>query len=216
MKLIYIYDALCGWCFGFSPVLDKFYKRYSGELEFKVISGGMITGNRIGPIGEVAGYIKDAYKQVENATGVTFGANFLEGILEKGTAEFTSVPASMALCIFKELFPEKQLQFAARLQKAIYFDGIAPLDQKAYGKLAGEFGLNEKEFTLKLNDPNYLTKAEEEFAFSQQIGVTGFPTVILQEGEKAGIIARGYVSYNDFEKNYLHAKEAFTNANEKQ
>ncbi len=57
-KLIYVYDALCGWCYGFSPVISKIHKEYKDSLEFEVISGGMILGDRIGPIGEVASYIK--------------------------------------------------------------------------------------------------------------------------------------------------------------
>lgn len=212
MKLIYIYDALCGWCYGFSPVMENFKEKYASELDFKVISGGMIIGDRVGPIGEVAGYIAQAYLQVEKSTGVKFGEGFLKGILAEGTAEFNSIPAAMALCIFKKLLPNQQVQFAARLQKAIYYDGIEPLDLKAYAKLAGEFGLNEREFLLQLNDEKYLKKAEKEFAFSQQMGVTGFPTVILQQGEKAGIIAKGYLPFDDFEKNYLHAKKALSEA----
>ena len=76
-KLIYVYDALCGWCFGFSPVMSTFAKKYQSEIEVQVVSGGMIRGDRIGPIGEVAPYIKEAYKTVEDSTGITFGKAFL-------------------------------------------------------------------------------------------------------------------------------------------
>lgn len=59
MKLIYVYDALCGWCYGFSPIIKQFYKKHKNHFDsIQVVSGGMIRGERIGAIGEVAPYIK--------------------------------------------------------------------------------------------------------------------------------------------------------------
>jgi putative protein-disulfide isomerase len=60
MKMLYFYDALCGWCYGFSPVMQKTAEVYQDQFEFQVVSGGMISGSRIGPIGTVAPYIKTA------------------------------------------------------------------------------------------------------------------------------------------------------------
>ena len=132
LKLIYIYDALCGWCYGFSPVINDFAEKFKEELDIQVVSRGMIRGDRIGPIGEVAPYIKDAYKTVEDSTGVKFGEAFLQAILADGSTVFTSIPASIALSVFKTLQPENSLKYATDLQKAIYLDGVQPLDISAY------------------------------------------------------------------------------------
>ena len=87
------------------------------QAHFAVISGGMITGPRIGPIGEVAGYIQQAYKDVEQATGVKFGEKFLTETLAQGTAIFTSIPPAIALSVFKTHLPEQAVAFAGTLQK---------------------------------------------------------------------------------------------------
>ncbi len=44
MKLIYVYDALCGWCYGFSPVITDFSARHASEFAVEVVSGGMVLG----------------------------------------------------------------------------------------------------------------------------------------------------------------------------
>lgn len=207
MKLIYVYDALCGWCYGFSSSITKLEAEYEQDFEVEVVSGGMVTGTRIGPIGEVAGYISQAYKDVEQRTGVQFGKGFLEGVLAEGSTLFTSVPPAVALSVFKELKPDQQLAFAARLQKAIYFDGIAPAENSAYAALAEEFGLNGAEFVQKMEEKNALEKAEADFSRSNKLGVSGFPTVIVQSGEEEYVIARGYLPYANLEVNYLRAKE---------
>ncbi len=206
MKLIYVYDALCGWCFGFSPVIEKFVAAYKNEFEVEVISGGMITGERIGPIGEVAGYISWAYKNVEDATGVKFGTDFLDKTLKTGTAIFTSIPASIALSIVKSKIPELSLEFSSALQKAIYFDGIEPINNEEYAKIAEKFGLNQAEFLLNMNDNQYQILAEIDFKNSQELQVSGFPTVFLDFENQYYKIAAGFTSFENLENNYLNLK----------
>jgi putative protein-disulfide isomerase len=206
MKIIYVYDALCGWCYGFSPVMVQFKEKYKDSVEFEVISGGMITGKRIGPIGEVAPYISWAYKDVEKATGAQFGTDFLDKTLKNGDAIFTSIPPAIALSVFKTLDSVHTVQFAAALQKAVYFDGLEPENIDAYGQIAAKFGLDADGFVSKMKDPHYKKLAEEDFNKSADLNVTGFPTIFL---EKNGIyykIGSGYLSFNDLERNIYHLK----------
>lgn len=197
VKIIYIYDALCGWCYGFSPVIQKIYEENKDQIKFEVISGGMVKGERIGPIGEVAGYIKQAYKRVEDTCGVKFGEGFLNDILEEGTAIFTSIPAAAALSIFKLYQPESVIPFAAALQKAIYVDGIQPADFSAYAKYAEAFGIDPVKFTEQISSEEALKAAELDFTQTAAFGVNGFPTVIAQKDEKYYLLARGYRPYDD-------------------
>ncbi len=207
MKIIYVYDALCGWCYGFSPVMSQFQEKYKNTMNFEVISGGMITDSRIGPIGEVASYINSAYKTVENTTGVKFGNAFLTKTLKNGTAIFTSVPPAIALSVFKREGQQKNhIQFAAELQKAIYYDGIEPNDLQAYGQVASTFGLDAEVFVEKMKEPIYQNYAEEDFRKSVALGVNGFPSVFIEENGMYTQIARGYVSWNTLENNFIALK----------
>lgn len=213
MKLIYIYDALCGWCYGFAPTMRDFYQNHKNDFEtIDVISGGMIRGERIGAIGEVAPYIKTAYKDVEDRTGVKFGEKFLTDILEEGSAIFTSIPPSIALSIFKKeaqnnphLAGEKNetiLHFAEDLQSLIYFDGIVPKDYSKYGELAEKYKLDKIDFIEKMNNLEYEKLAEQDFQLSQDFGVNGFPTIIIQKEEEYYLFARGFVDLSELERRF--------------
>jgi putative protein-disulfide isomerase len=206
MKVVYVYDALCGWCYGFSPVISKFYYKHRNNFDFEVISGGMIIDNRIGPIGEVASYIKSAYKIVEKETGVTFGKEFLDKILSEGEAIFTSIPPAIALSVFKTLDSEYSLEYAVELQKAIYFHGIKPENLDAYGQIASKFGLDAKAFVLKMKDPMYKKYAEEEFKTATTLGVTGFPSVFVENEGVYYQIGNAYLPFHILEKNFLKIK----------
>lgn len=197
--IIYIYDALCGWCYGFSPVMQQLQEKYKKEMDFTVLSGGMVTGERIGPIGQVAGYIGEAYKTVEDRTGVKFGEGFLNGILKAGSAIFTSIPASRAMTVFKSYQPENAVAFASALQKAIYFDGIEPENLEAYGKYAATFGIEPKHFVYQMQQNKFVDETDEEFQQVAKWGISGFPSVILATSKKLYLIAQGYQPFEQLD-----------------
>lgn len=200
-KIYYIYDALCGWCYGFSPVISRFEEEHKLDFEWEVLSGGMVRGPRVGPIGMVAPYIKEAYKQVEQSTGVQFGKAFLEQLSkEEDSPLFDSVPPSKALIIFKHMQPEKQVAFASALQKAIYFDGIAPTDHEALARVAAGFGIDTDYFLKALDTDEAGHKAAQEFALVENWGITGFPAVVLDRGDQLFLAARGYTPYEQFKQ----------------
>ena len=205
MKIYYVYDALCGWCYGFSPVIQAFATKHAAEVEIEVVSGCMVKGDRIGPIGEVAPYIAWAYKDVENASGVQFGSNFLDITLKDGKAIFTSLPACLAMSAFKTLRPAEAVAFASRLQKGVYWEGREPMDTAHYGTMAAEFGLNSAAFIAQMQSPATLSLAQVDIALSNSMGVTGFPTVVAEVGGKRIAIARGFVDAKTLEANYQKA-----------
>jgi len=206
MKVIYVYDALCGWCYGFSPVMNQFLDKYKDSLAFEVVSGGMITGGRIGTISEVATYIIRAYKYVEKAANAKFGSDFLNITLKNGTAVFTSIPPAIALSVFKNYQEEKSIQFATALQTAIYFDGLEPENYAGYGKIAKEFGLDPDDFVAKMRDSVYIQNAQNDFKKSNDLGVSGFPTVFIENEGVYYKIASGFVPFNVLENNFLTIK----------
>jgi len=192
-KIIYVYDALCGWCFGFSPVMADFVKEYGSRVDVEVISGGLIMGERVGPIGEVAPYIKTAYKDVERATGVKFGDAFVNGTLEEGTMVSNSLPPAIALAVVKQHKPEKALEYAGLLHQMVYVDGEKPEDIEAYGLYAARIGFNAKEFSATMKKPEYLTLAHEDFQYARSLEANGFPSVYHDTGAKPKLLFSGFL-----------------------
>lgn len=198
--IIYVYDALCGWCYGFSPVMQQLQEKYKDQMDFMVLSGGMVTGNRVGPVGTIAGYISEAYKTVEEYTGVKFGEGFLNGILKEGKAIFNSVPPSRALTVFKSYQSENAVAFASTLQKAIYSDGIEPENWEAYGKYAAQFGIEPKHFVFQMQQNKFVDETEAEFQQVANWGIQGFPSVIMATPEKLYLLTQGYLPFEQLDE----------------
>ncbi|HEX8350316.1 MAG TPA: DsbA family protein, partial [Hymenobacter sp.] len=64
-ELLYIYDPLCGWCYGMTPVVQRIREAFDGRVNVSVLSGGMVTGDQVGPIRDKWAYIKTALPNVE-------------------------------------------------------------------------------------------------------------------------------------------------------
>ncbi len=197
-KLVYYYDALCGWCYGFSAVMKQVVKDFGDQVDLEVVSGGLFLGERVGPINEVAPYIKDgAYKTVEEKTGVKFGAKFLEDIQGEGRIVMDSLPPAMALCIVKEQSPEHQLQFAERLLHSVYSEGLNPVNLNLLGLYATEIGFDSMNFAMLLQTPKYKAAAEQEFARFAQSQLPGMPALVLEKGAEQILLANGYTSFEE-------------------
>lgn len=197
--IFYVYDALCGWSYGFTPVINAFYENHKEDYNFRVLSGGMVTGDRIGSISEVASFIIEGHVNIQDRTGIKFGEPFLQKLYNESSEVFTSVPPAMALALFRTQQPENELAFATRMQNAIYYEGMPPADWNTYGKCASEFGLNANDFAEKLQNQKLLQLTQQEFQVVSNWGIKGFPTVVLQKGEKAYVITRGYSSIDEME-----------------
>ena len=196
--ILYCYDAYCGWCYGFSSVMKRISVEYASRLQFEVLSGGMILPEQPRHIGTMAGYIQKAYKTVEEYTGIKFGPDFLWHIFNPDKSDWflNSEKPAIALCIFKEYYPARQVEFASDLQYALNFEGRDLCDNEAYRHLLEKYQLPAEDFYSKLSSETYKDKAHYEFAICKQLQVTGFPAVFLQVSEsKVYLVARGYTPY---------------------
>ncbi|WPP53212.1 DsbA family protein [Catalinimonas niigatensis] len=193
-EILYCYDPLCGWCYGFSPVIEKLEKHFKEQLKFTAYSGGMVTGSRVAPIGETFSYIKGALQTVEERAGVAFGQGFKD-LLEEGSYIYNSEPPCRALSIFKSVSNGSSIAFAHDLQKAIFYDGQNLNDVEVLAGIAERHHLDKEFFIQLFADEKYQQKTWEEFAFVQRLSVTGFPTLLFRNGRKLYVLSRGYQAY---------------------
>lgn len=196
-KIIYIYDALCGWCYGFSPVAVQLKQRFSNDFEFEVWSGGMVTGERVGPLGPMADYIEKAYPTVEARTGIRFGEAYLNNILRNKEYVSDSFPPSLALTVFKSFHPEHAAEFAHQMQRALYLEGKDLSKTDTFTPLLAEWGIPETDFRKRLEDPAYAERTRLEFKQAAELGVTGFPTMLLLHQGQFYLLAEGFRPYHE-------------------
>jgi len=180
--------------------MKKITVEFNDRIDIEVLSGGMMIGESKMLIEKIGPYIQSAYKRVEDITGIKFGEDFLWHTANPDKSDWVmnSEKPAIALCIFKEYYPEQQLNFASDLQYALNYEGRDLDDDEAYRHLVEKYNLPAEEFYSKLKAADYKEKAYYEFALCKQLSVDSFPQLLVQLNEtKFFLVAKGFTAYED-------------------
>lgn len=204
-KIIYVFDALCAWCYGFSPVMTAIYEYYRDEFDFEVISAGMNL-NRA-ETGDQETSQQSLYTTIEEITGTTFGTAFLHSLAEGGISFNSEVPA-VALSVFKSIYPKKAVEFAHHIQNSVFYDGKDPADPELYRYISVNFGIDPDTFEKDMHEPKYLESAHYDFALAKQLQVSSYPAVLIQVSDSQFyLVAKGYADYTTMELRINNVKK---------
>jgi len=214
--IYYCYDAYCGWCYGFSPVINRIWQEYREEYDFQVLSGGMIRPESPRHIGIMAPYIQTAYKTVESTTGVKFGQDFLWHIFNPDESDWfpDSLKPAIAMAVFRENLPLLQVPFACDLQYALNYEGRDLCDDESYRHLLEKYELSADEFYKHMKSEQFHDLALYDFSLVQQLKVTGFPTMFMQVSDtKLYQLSRGYLDYESVKNTIENIRLELTSVN---
>jgi len=197
MKLVYVFDAYCGWSHGFSGTLREVVSRHPG-LPVEVVSGGLFTGSRRVPIREF-GYVQGANAQIAELTGAEFGAAY-DRLIADGTFVMDSEAAARGVAALRQAAPDRAADLAVALQRAFYVDGLSLSDPATYRKVAEAAGLDADAVVAAFEAPETQDAAEADFRRSAALGVTGFPTLLGIDGDLVTVLAHGHATADDVDR----------------
>jgi putative protein-disulfide isomerase len=105
------------------------------------------------------------------------------------------------MAIFRDIYPDRTIEFAADLQYSLYEEGRDLTDPEAYRHLLTKYEIDADQFYANLKTEEYKDKANYDFSLIKQLNVNGFPTAFLQVDEtKLYMITRGYSDFDSIEK----------------
>ncbi|REL38475.1 DsbA family protein [Rhodohalobacter sp. SW132] len=203
ITLIYVYDPLCGWCFGFHPVVQKIKKRFNGQMNLEVKPGGLAIGEGAGPISEHFSDLHSALNQVEKRTGAEFGKNF-RLLAEEGSYHFNSEPPCRAQVAVNMISPDHALDFAGKLHHAIFAEGKNLNQADTYPELIEEFDIDPDRFMELFKSDKTAKILQEEIRWSRESGATGFPALLIRIGDQTSLMTRGYRPFDTIESHLHH------------
>ncbi|MEU1308163.1 DsbA family protein [Streptomyces cinnamoneus] len=197
MKLVYVFDAYCGWSHGFSATLAEVARRRP-ELPVEVVSGGLFTGARRVPIREF-GYVQGANAKIAEMTGAGFGAAY-DRLIADGSFVMDSEAAARGVAALRQAAPERAAELAAALQEAFYVDGLSLSDAGTYRTVAERAGLDADAVAAAFASPASANAARADFRRSAEYDVEGFPTLLAVDGARAAVLAVGHATAPQIEQ----------------
>ncbi|MGF6491432.1 DsbA family protein [Pseudomonas frederiksbergensis] len=177
MILHYIYDPLCGWCYGAKPLVQ------AAQAVLPVIAhgGGMMTGaNRQTVSPQLRNYVMPHDRRIAEYTGQPFGEAYFEGLLRDETAVFDSAPP-IAAVLAAEQIAGRGLALLGRLQTAHYVEGRRIADNTVLLELAAQTGLEPEAFQQAFDEAATERHIKDSRALLTKVGGQGFPTFALEQ-----------------------------------
>jgi len=178
--LHYIYDPLCGWCYGAEPL--AWAASTVSDLDIELHAGALWPQPTRLPESTV-GYIRQADLRIGQMSGQKFGKPYHDGLLLDPTMVLHSRPTIAAVLAAQSLDPDKALAMLKAIQHAHYEQGRRVVEERTLGDIAVECGLDRGEFEAALQRVPVDAHIEESRQLMAQVGAQGFPMFVLQIGD---------------------------------
>lgn len=176
--LVYFADPMCSWCWGFSPAIAAIEHQFGSDLPIRLILGGLrpYTTEPMDPA--TLAKRRDGWQRVAAASGQPFDTRFFdrEGFV------YDTEPASRAAVVMRRRSPADALEALRRLQSAFYAENRDVTQTATLADIAEDMGFDRAQFVADFDSDDARAETRQDFAISQQVGVTGFPTLIAGTG----------------------------------
>jgi putative protein-disulfide isomerase len=194
--VIYVGDTMCSWCYGFAPEMDKFIKLHP-ELKVRLVQGGLRPNNTEKIYG-MQDFLLSHWKEIEERTGQPFTYD----ILKDENFVYDTEPASRAVVVARMIDETKEWAFFKKVQIAFYKENKDTSKLATYLEIAKELGLDIDKFTklFDTDEAKYATKSD--FQLASEMGVKGFPSVVIKVGKEFFMISNGFREVKDLEEVY--------------
>jgi putative protein-disulfide isomerase len=181
-RLHYIYDPLCGWCYGAAPLIQA-ASQLSG-VAIELHAGGLWLGSRRQAMGTaLRDYVRPHDERIEALTGQHFGERYFNELLLNPAYSLDSEPPIRAILAITKL-GGSGLQLLTRIQHSHYRDGHWIGHLPRLTALAEEQGVNGADFVTHYGQADLAGHLAESQQWLRRLGGQGYPTLGLErQGE---------------------------------
>lgn len=187
----YLYDPLCGWCYGATRAVSELVETPGISIEF--LPTGLFSGEGARPMNdEFAAYAWSNDQRIGQLTGQPFSEAYRQKVLGDRQQGFDSGPATLALTAVALTAPSREFEAIKAIQHARYVDGDDVTSLSTLVDLLNTLGLVAAAALLERADVELLdaarTRAGHAQAMMHERGARGVPTFIAQSGSKRRLL----------------------------
>lgn len=189
-RLLYVMDPMCSWCWGFAPVAEALIAQArEAGVQTRLVLGGLRSGSSALDA-STRKYILEHWQAVAEATGQTFR---FEGAMPDGFV-YDTEPACRALVTARELDAGRGWALLKLIQGAFYEQGLDVTRAPQLVDLAEQAGFDRERFSAAFASVETRTTTTADFAWVQDLGIAGFPTLLAERNGQLALLTNGYQS----------------------
>jgi putative protein-disulfide isomerase len=183
--LYYVFDPLCGWCYGASATISRLSSNPGVQL--KLAPSGLFSGEGARPMDdEFALHAWSNDQRIGRLTGQPFSDRYRSEVLADRQQMLDSGPATVALTAVAQTAPERELEALVAIQRARYVQGFDVTLLDTLRGVLRTLGLEQAAALLDKPDGALLEATRRRIAHAQSLlaefGARGVPTLIRDQG----------------------------------
>lgn len=193
--LIYCYDPMCSWCWGFKPV----WQRLQEMLQPLITQGELIIEYRVGGLARdsdqpmpqaMQSMLQDTWRNIQQQLGTEFNFDFWRNCQPRRS----TYPACRACLVARKHGLEEEI--IEQIQHAYYLNAQNPSDIATLKRCAQNIGIKGDVFDASLKEIEVNQTLEHEIREARQLGLNSFPSLALVHNEQVIHIALDYHDAN--------------------
>jgi putative protein-disulfide isomerase len=200
-SVTYLFDPLCGWCYGASPVIQQLGQQPSIQLE--LAPTGLFAGGGRTMDAAFADYAWSNDQRIAKLTGQRFTQAYRQNVLGRLGSRFDSATATLALTAVSLSEPQRELETLKVLQEARYVQGLDTCDVSVVDTLLLGLGLAVAADRLAASEAELLAanaaRIQKARGLMQTFGAQGVPALVVSD-DKGSRLLSGNALYGSFDK----------------
>lgn len=179
----YLFDPLCGWCYGASPVIQQLGQHANILLE--LAPTGLFAGGGRTMDAAFADYAWSNDVRIAKLTGQRFTEAYRSQVLGHHGSRFDSMPTTLALTAVSLSAPQRELEALRALQEARYVQGLDTCNVSVVVGLLRDLGLGTAADVLAAGDADVVaanaSRIHKARGLMQTVGAQGVPTLLVHD-----------------------------------
>jgi len=199
MKLIYVGDPMCSWCYGFGKEMTSLVEQHP-RLPLEIVVGGVRAGATDILDQQGKQFRLEHWARVEESSGLPFDR---AAFVARENFVYDTEPACRAVVTARRLVPQANLLALFRaVQHAFYAEGRDTTDGAVLSAVAvaalhaDGHAVGLEGFHAEWRSHAAIVETRADFQRARRLGVRSFPALLLDTG--AGIV--------DVSAGYAHAQ----------
>ncbi|TPM31799.1 DsbA family protein [Mesorhizobium sp. B2-3-4] len=186
----YLFDPLCGWCYGATPMLEKLS---ASGVHVELLPTGLFSGTGARPMDE--GFAAHAWandQRIERLTGQPFTQAYRRNVLDVRGTLLDSHAATLAISAASLEDPNDRLAALKAIQRARYVDGRDIVTVEGVAAVLADSGMTHVATMLKAPTEGLMTAHRELVgrgrALFQRLHANGVPALAVIRNDAPRLI----------------------------
>lgn len=207
VKLYYLHDPMCSWCWGYRPAWDKLQSALPSSVQVQYVCGGLAPDSNVEMPFAQQEMIQQHWRVIEKKLATKFNFDFWQNNTPRRST-YNSCRAAIAAN--RQGF---QLAMIDAIQQGYYLRALNPSDNDILVTLAKSLaeqftGFDLSTFVDDLGSESVEQELMRQIDFSRALSQQGFPSLVLEvNGEREQLA----IDYTDYQLTLDTIKQHITN-----